>query len=392
MTVAASNLPAYLSRIFMDFQGEPDDQKRAAFEAASISQDDRVLLKQALEGYGHKVHPLSRLARLIRAGMNGEGNGKATGNGEGPSSDPVLNDLIQKVQNEIAPQQARKRRTVQAKWGDAEWNFLVQRVAALQLERPDARLSALAAEAQERLAPHSRRQLYGYDMREFARRLKAYNKQQADKQAQLELDLEAARLELETRRAAQTRDEVLSSLADDELIGRFAKRLLSILPPDEVVSSFGADTILACLPTPSIIAFAMGRLFSEYATHSKLMEQNLAVLGRVLAEMPTEKIRRQTLRAGTPAQLPKVLLVGFKPEQGGIIADRFHGRVKVETQDKNRKNFAGTAANVIIILVKFVPQTMIDQIRKAAKSPCRVILHTGGLETVAQEIERVLAH
>jgi hypothetical protein len=107
--------------------------------------------------------------------------------------------------------------------------------------------------------------------------------------------------------------------------------------------------------------------------------------------MPTEKIRRQTQSSGTSARLPKVLLVGFKPEQGGIIADRFHDRVKVETQDKNRKNFPGTAADSIIILVKFVPQTMIDQIRKTAKSPCRVILHTGGLETVAQEIERVLA-
>jgi uncharacterized protein (DUF2267 family) len=146
------------------------------------------------------------------------------------------------------------------------------------------------------------------------------------------------------------------------------------------------------VPTPSIVAFAMGQLFSEYATHSKLMEQNLAVLGRVLAEMPTEKIHRQIQSSATPAQLPKVLLIGFKPEQGGIIADRFHGRIKVETQDKNRKNFSGAVADVIIVLVKFVPQTMIDQIRKAAKSPCRVILHTGGLETVAQEIERILAH
>ena len=48
--------------------------------------------------------------------------------------------------------------------------------------------------------------------------------------------------------------------------------------------------------------------------------------------------------------------------------------------------------DVIVGLVKFVPQTMVEQIRKAAKPPCRVILHTGGLETVAQEIERILAH
>jgi GGDEF domain-containing protein len=397
MTVAESNLPAYLARIFMDFQGEPDDQKRAAAEAANISQDDRILLKKALEDYGYKVHPLSRLARLIRAGANGEAkdeaNAKGNGNGEGPTTDPALNEVIERVQKQIAPPQVvKRRRTAQAKWGDAEWEFLIERVAALQLERPGDRLPTLARQAQERLAPHSRRKLNVYDMRELAKRLIAYNQAQADKQAQLELDLEEARLELETRRAAPTRDEILTSLADDELVERFAKRLLSILPPDDVVSSFGADTILACLPTPSLVAFSMGQLFSEYATHSKLMEQNLAVLGRVLADMPTEKIRRQTQAPGTPAQLPKVLLVGFKPEQGGIIADRFHGRVKVETQDKNRKNFSGTLADIIVVLVKFVPQTMVEQIRKAAKPPCRVILHTGGLETVAQEIERILAH
>ena len=160
MTLAASELPAYLTRIFMDFQGEPDDQKRAAAEAAKISQDDRLLLKKALEDYGHKVHPLSRLARLIRAGMNGDDSGKANGNGEGPTSDPALNDLIQRVQNESAPRQPRKRRTAQAKWGDAEWDFFVQRVAALQLEHPHERLPALAGQAQQRLAPHCRRKLH----------------------------------------------------------------------------------------------------------------------------------------------------------------------------------------------------------------------------------------
>src|SRR5271169_863700 len=117
MTAAAADLPPYLTRIFMDFQGEPDDHKRAAAEAANISQDDRILLKKALEDYGHKVHPLSRLARLIRAGGSGNGptNGTAVGYGEGPSSDPALNELIQRVQKQSAPQQAEKRRrSVQA--------------------------------------------------------------------------------------------------------------------------------------------------------------------------------------------------------------------------------------------------------------------------------------
>ncbi len=285
------------------------------------------------------------------------------------------------------PQKAKKRRTVQAKWGDAEWAFLIERVTDLQREHPEERLSALAEQAQQRLVPHSRHKLHAYDIHEIARRLAACNKEEPDRKAQVELELEAARLELESRRAAPTRDQILSSLADEELIERFAKRLLSILPPDDVVGYFSPEAILACLPASSIVAFAMGQLFSEYATQSKLMEQNLAILGRVLAEMPAEKIRRQAQAPGTPAQLPKVLLAGFKLEQGGIVADRFHGRVKVETLDKNRKKFPGTSADIIVVLVKFVPQ-----ICRAAKASRRVILHTGGLETIAQKIERILAH
>jgi hypothetical protein len=395
MSVAASELPPYLTRIFMDFQGEADDQKRAAAAAAEISQDDRLLLVKALEDYGHKVHQRSRLGRLVREGMNGESTVKKRRNGEGPSTDPALNDLIERVQDEDAPRTGRRKRTVQAKWGEEEWGVFTRRLAALQLEHPDERISALTEQAQERLPPHSRRTLHTYDFKDVYKRLTTYNKQQADVYAQMELDLEAAKLELEKRRAEPTREEILSSLPEEELLERFTKKFLSVLPPAEVVSAFGNDTILACLPTPSIVAFAMGQFFSEYATHSKLMEQNFTVLGRVLAEMPTEKAHRQVQQSSgtsaTPAHLPKLLLVGFKPEQGGIVADRFHGRIRVETQDKNRKNFAGTSADFIIVLVKFVPQTMIDQIRRAAKSSCRVILHTGGLETVSQEIERLLA-
>ena len=392
MTAAASELPPYLTRIFMDFQGEPDDQKRAAAEAAKISQDDRILLKAALEGYGHKVHPLSRLARLIRAGDTDNLNGKAHGNGEGPTSDPGLNDLIERVQKENAPRTAKRRRTVQAKWGDAEWAFFVERVADLQREHPEERLSSLAEQAQQRLAPHSRRKLYAYDIREIARRLAAYNKEQADRKAQVGLDLEAARLELESRRAAPSRDQILSSLADEELIERFAKRLLSILPPDEVVGNFSPEAILACLPASSIVAFAMGQLFSEYATHSKLMEQNLAVLGRVLAEMPAEKVRRQAQAPATPANCRRCCWWASSRSRAGSSPIVSMDGSRSRPWTRNRKNFPGTSADIIVVLVKFVPQTMVDQIRRAAKSSCRVILHTGGLETVAQEIERILAH
>ena len=97
----------------MDFQGEPDDQNGRVRRPRKSVRTTASCCKKALEDYGHKVHPLSWLARPIRAGTSS--NGKAQENGDGPTSDPALNQLIQRVQKQNAPQQAvRKRRAAHA--------------------------------------------------------------------------------------------------------------------------------------------------------------------------------------------------------------------------------------------------------------------------------------
>ena len=104
----------------------------------------------------------------------------------------ILGQFHEGVSAELAScrrelQKAKKRRTVQAKWGDAEWAFLIERVTDLQREHPQERLSALAEQAQQRLAPHSRRNLHAYDIHEIARRLAVCNKEEPDRKAQVEL-------------------------------------------------------------------------------------------------------------------------------------------------------------------------------------------------------------
>ncbi len=61
------------------------------------------------------------------------------------------------------------------------------------------------------------------------------------------------------------------------------------------------------------------------------MNDNTAMLGRILADMPAEKLHRQQqaiANAATP--LPRVALVGFKQDQGAFLGDALRGKAKVE--------------------------------------------------------------
>ena len=64
------------------------------------------------------------------------------------------------------------------------------------------------------------------------------------------------------------------------------------------------------------------------------------MMGRLLAEMPAEKTaQQQRAIASAGVKLPHVALVGFKGDQGAVIADALKGRAKIEIIDKNRKRF-----------------------------------------------------
>jgi hypothetical protein len=205
----------------------------------------------------------------------------------------------------------------------------------------------------------------------------------------VEQELDTARSELSRRKEAMTREQVIASLTEEE-IGQFRQRIIDDMTADDLCSQFPEHVILDCLSQEAIIAHAFVRTISSMNRHSTLMEENLTMLARLLAELPQEKMRRQVQEAkSAPARLPQVAFVGFKTEQIAIVADALKGRIRIDVVDKNRNRF-DSQAEIIIIWTKFISHSFEKSVVQNMKPGARLIRFSGGLENAAKEISRAL--
>jgi hypothetical protein len=271
-------------------------------------------------------------------------------------------------------------------WGEDEWEFLVSRVSALCLKEPTTGLTNLAARIMKMMPEEQRRPTHAGLVTELNKRLIEYNRL---KWFDVERELQSAKAELDRRKAAPSRQEVIDSLTDEE-IQHLTTKVIDNLSPYDLCSRFSEQTILDCISPDAIIAQAFMRVISHTTQHSKLLEENLTMLSRLLAELPTEKLRRQQQeKAAAPAKLPQVAFVGFKADQIAIVVDSLRGRIRVDVIDKNRSRF-DSSADIIIMWKKFISHSFQSQITANMKKGARLIRFDGGLENASKEIERAL--
>jgi hypothetical protein len=279
-----------------------------------------------------------------------------------------------------------KAETKKIFWGDDEWDFVVSRVSSLSLKEPTASMKSLAERIMKMMPEDQRRSAHAGLISELHKRLAAYNRSHW---LHVEQELTTAKSELARRAEAMTREQVIASLTEEE-IGQFRQRIIDNMTADDLCSQFPEHVILDCLSQETIIAHAFVRTISSMNRHSTLMEENLTMLARLLAELPQEKMRRQVQEAkNAPARLPQVAFVGFKTDQIAIIADALKGRIRIDVVDKNRSRF-DSQAEVIIIWTKFISHSFEKSVVQNMKPGARLIRFSGGLENAAKEISRAL--
>ena len=271
-------------------------------------------------------------------------------------------------------------------WGEDEWEFLVSRVSSLCMKEPTTGLTNLAARIMKMMPEEQRRPTHAGLITELNKRLIEYNRL---KWLDVDHELQTAKAELERRKAAPSRQEVIDSLTEEE-IQHLTTRVIDNLSPYELCSRFSEQTILDCISPDAIIAQAFMRVISHTTQHTVLLEENLTMLSRLLAELPAEKLRRQQQeKAAAPAKLPQVAFVGFKADQIALVVDKLRGRIRVDVIDKNRSRF-DSSADIIIMWKKFISHSFQSQITTNMKKGARLIRFDGGLENAAKEIERAI--
>jgi len=246
-------------------------------------------------------------------------------------------------------------------------------------------ITNLATRIMQQMPEEQRRPAHAGLVSELGKRLVEYNHAHW---LDVEQELKTAKEELHRRKEALSREEVIASLTEEE-IEQFSNKIIDALSPFDLVSRFSEQTILDCITTEAIMASALIRVCSQAGQHTRLLEENLTMTTRLLAELPQEKIRRQLQEKPAPVRLPQVAFVGFKADQIGIIADSLRGRIRIDIIDKNRNTF-DSQADIIILWTKFISHSFDSQVARNMKKGARLIRFNGGLENAAREIERAI--
>ncbi len=201
---------------------------------------------------------------------------------------------------------------------------------------------------------------------------------------------------LQNTQEAPSREQILDSLDDEEIFLRFSDKVLHALTPHEVISQYPQEMLLEHIQLPDMAGALVRGLLESWSSSQAGSSELTAVLNdmRALVAAGSNKPKMPTPQVSRPAteRLPKVTVIGMKPNQMQEVQKRLGDRVNFNFVDKNRKADAIPAhQDVIVLWASFVKHAMQDQAKKAAASGgTKLIVHHGGVEKMIQEIESVL--
>ena len=364
--------------------------------AKKLSQQDVQQLCSQIRAHGKT--PSASLHRLelgqpeaIETGAgNGNGNGESHGhNGTAHGSPFHPGEGAAKPPAGSAKPPAKKERIY---WSDDDWQFIANGVMQARLTEPAASIYLLAERMIAQMPPENRRKVSAGIVEKVATLMVAANQRCIDLAAEVEL----LREQVEGMKAPLTEEEVLQTLTREEICRRFGDVVLEGFTADDLCAKFSIDTIISCLPTPALMAHTMIRTLETFTAQSRQMDETMNMLGRILADMPAEKLHRQQQAIATVVdKLPRVCLVGFKQDQGAFLGDALRNKAKVEVYNKNRTRFESNA-DIVVVWGRFVDHALKNSVTKNHKPGGIVIYHDNhdeggrGLRAALVEIERVL--
>ena len=173
--------------------------------------------------------------------------------------------------------------------------------------------------------------------------------------------------ELATR---PTREEIISSLTDDEIRRLFGHRLLQLFDVEDIVPYLSTAEVLDRLPLDEIAGVTARRLVASLVPQNGITNDSIA---------PTPII------APKRARLPRFYVLGAKPNQAREIEQRFRDRaVEIRCPDKNL-SVIPEGGDHYFVMASFISHSLREQAPRQ-----RSTFVQGGVTNVISAIEKKL--
>ena len=285
----------------------------------------------------------------------------------------------------------RVQRRGRVDWMGAEWDRLADLIESMRRNNPEPPLSLLIKNAQAQFPQDRRRQLKGSEAKEpLLKRIR----ERYQSLATAKSDLEKLIQKVAEQEQAPTKEEILASLTDDEIVQNFSQNVLDSFSPAEIFARFPTEALLESIPNSMLIAHAIQKIVESIGEVSTNFNRAFGDLGPALQSLIRKDNKQVTPSIPLPRPVfgrkPRVTVVGMIGDQSVQLESKLAGRADFNFVDKDQKIKVPNSADIVVFWASVCSHKTRDQIRSTLPNSCQVITHYGGIKKMVETLDTVL--
>jgi len=307
--------------------------------------------------------------------------------------------------DDAQPQAAEEIRPTRnlVSWSDEEWDQLAVLVWRARKNDPSETLIGLVKKVMVQFPEHRRRTIRVLnEIKPLVERLQACDAKIETVSDDLEFSkLRIAELESQQQKIP-SRDEILGTLTDEEILQHYGERVLNLHSPDEILKQYSTDVLLSNIQTPDIVAYAFKAGVEMFLDSQREMVGAVRELTATVKQQASATSNNRTTTHGTkpsipmprptPSKLPKVTIVGLLGNQQIKVEERLEGRANFNFVDKNRRVDAiPSGQDIVLLAANFISHALHAAAKKAVDgTTTRLIIHHGGVDMLVRKLDSLL--
>ena len=265
------------------------------------------------------------------------------------------------------------------RWSEEEWDKLAEIVCPMRKNYPDS-IATLANRAQKQF-PQDRQRPGILTTAQLQPLVERIQRRERGEQGKAEkCDQLAAKLTF-FEGVPSTRQELLTTLGDDEIRQHFLPRLYQMMAPDDVATVFSPEQLLSSMSTGDLAAVVAKRVVEQ-------LEQPTQVFIQLPEQRSQPSIPR--LKSQPNGKPKRIVVIGVKGDEGRHVRDKVGHLCDLTfiEVEKLREENVPRNADLVIIWSKFVShkhRIMVFSVVNGRK----IYEHHFGTKELVKKIENV---
>ncbi len=300
----------------------------------------------------------------------------------------VLHTRFRIDKDEVVEESSENGRSKNVLWSEEEWDKLAILVHQARRKNPVSSIGTHIKNAMAQFPEARRRNLTTNNIQPLLERL--YTRDQELQDAfELVPRLKDRLAQLEH---IPTKDDILQNLTDEEVCIHFQHRVLDLTTPDDVVSAFNVEDILASVPTPALVGYTAARVMENLENNASGLQEALMAMNTATGmkkSVPTIATSATSSPKKVQIKKPRIAILGMKPNQTQIVEHHVNGQADMVFVSKDMKsNSVKTmVADIFMLWGSFCSHQ--DQVHVKARAKqlgAKFVVYHGGM---AKFIERI---